>query len=406
MADSPPAAAHPSMTPCNVCILGAGCIGLASARTLAERVQERDYAQQVKITIVAEKFHPHTTSNVAAGIWEPYDVKTDPVEQGERWSMETLRWMRSTFQSDPNTARQEMGIFPCVLHDCHSKDDGDTSRKRDPSPDQFPVLERLGCDVVRMTDDELENYRAYGNVSCFKLQTMIADTSRLLPWLTRECERYGVTFRMQTVKRLEDLGTEFDAVINCCGLSAKSLLGDEDMFPARGQVVRVRAPWVSQAEVVLASDGTLTYVIPQVDCVVLGGFYQRGNWSEEVSDEETAAILQRCVALHPRLAQAPVLRVQAGLRPGRTSGMRLEAEQLVLHRQTSSSATTSGSSGAAECVSTGQRSRSDDASLFVVHNYGHAGCGVTVHRGCALDAARLMLDWLDKAFSATEQGLG
>lgn len=49
----------------SVCVVGAGIIGLSTAIRLQE-IEPR-----ASITIVAEKFSPETTSDVAAGIWRP-----------------------------------------------------------------------------------------------------------------------------------------------------------------------------------------------------------------------------------------------------------------------------------------------------------------------------------------------
>ena len=53
--------------------------------------------------------------------------------------------------------------------------------------------------------------------------------------------------------------------------------------------------------------------------------------------------------------------LQAGLRPARSSGVRLERDTV----------------------------RLDGADVPVVHCYGHGGCGVTLHWGCAVEAAAL-----------------
>jgi D-amino-acid oxidase len=70
------------------------------------------------------------------------------------------------------------------------------------------------------------------------------------------------------------------------------------------------------------------------------------------------AIVDRCVALVPELAGAPVLGQRVGLRPSRHGGPRLEAE----------------------LAPDGWR---------LVHNYGHGGAGVTLSWGCADEVAEL-----------------
>jgi D-amino-acid oxidase len=69
------------------------------------------------------------------------------------------------------------------------------------------------------------------------------------------------------------------------------------------------------------------------------------------------AIVERCVAVEPRLRDVPVVEHRVGLRPARDTP-RVEVEQF----------------GSARCV----------------HNYGHGGGGVTLSWGCARQAANLI----------------
>jgi glycine/D-amino acid oxidase-like deaminating enzyme len=69
------------------------------------------------------------------------------------------------------------------------------------------------------------------------------------------------------VTNIEVLTKEFDIVINCTGIWAGELLRkSDDVYPIRGQVVRVKAPWMNN----VFFWGT-SYIIPNVDSVVLGG---------------------------------------------------------------------------------------------------------------------------------------
>lgn len=51
-----------------ICVLGAGVIGLYSAVRILEDLQNVD------VTIIAEKFSPNNTTDVAAGFWRPYKM--------------------------------------------------------------------------------------------------------------------------------------------------------------------------------------------------------------------------------------------------------------------------------------------------------------------------------------------
>ena len=50
----------------------------------------------------------------------------------------------------------------------------------------------------------------------------------------------------------------YDVIINCTGFGARKLCNDLEMAPLRGQVIRVKAPWIKFA---LYADND-THIIP------------------------------------------------------------------------------------------------------------------------------------------------
>ena len=50
----------------------------------------------------------------------------------------------------------------------------------------------------------------------------------------------------------------YDVIINCTGLGAQKLCNDINLSPIRGQVIRVKAPWIKFA----AYADNDTYIIP------------------------------------------------------------------------------------------------------------------------------------------------
>ena len=55
-----------------VCVVGAGIIGLSTAVSL------QNSGINAEVTIIADKFSPETTSDVAAGIWSPHALGNTP----------------------------------------------------------------------------------------------------------------------------------------------------------------------------------------------------------------------------------------------------------------------------------------------------------------------------------------
>lgn len=146
-------------------------------------------------------------------------------------------------------------------------------------------------------------------------------------------------------------------LIASSGLRAAELTNDSTMYPIRGHVLRVRAPWVRQY---INRDG-YTYIIPNTDTVVLGGTTQKGDWALKPTDEDRRQILERCYEVLPSLRKAPIVKEWVGLRPGRPA-VRLERDSIKV----------------------------DGKHVPVVHNYGHGGSGLTLGWGCATDVVALV----------------
>ena len=160
------------------------------------------------------------------------------------------------------------------------------------------------------------------------------------------------------VKSLQELSTSFDLIVNCSGLGSKTLVGDAEVYPVRGQVLKVEAPWLQHF--IRDGDGK-TYIYPGIHSVTVGGTRQDGDWRLQVDQGDSKSILERCSRLEPSLSRAKVLAEWVGLRPSRRNP-RVERETVQLQ---------------------GRR-------LPVVHNYGHGGWGVTLAWGTAVDALGLV----------------
>ncbi|GJN88497.1 hypothetical protein Rhopal_001463-T1 [Rhodotorula paludigena] len=103
-------------------------------------------------------------------------------------------------------------------------------------------------------------------------------------------------------------------------LGARVLVPDEKVFPTRGQLVIVRAPWIKQGMTRLGPDGVYDYVIPRPKS---GTVLAR-------------RIKERCLAMMPELLPPEkrggtiddlnVVGDAVGLRPTREGGIRLEVD--------------------------------------------------------------------------------
>lgn len=309
--------------PAHVLVLGAGVSGLSSAHELA--------AAGHRVTIWAREDPLESTSAVAAALWYPFEA--GPPERVGPWAERSYRRFLALAR------RGTPGVVVEELQDLRS-----------------PAL-----DVPRWVT-ELEGFAPLARGACagfeqgWRARVPVIETPLYLPWLAGEVRARGAAFVRRSVTSWDET-RGFDALVNCTGLGARALCADAECYPIRGQIARVPRGSVARALVFQHADGRFGYVIPRARDCVLGGTAEHGNDSLAVEPATTAAILARCRALEPGVAQRATS-AAVGLRPGRRT-IRLERERL--------------SHGPA-----------------LVHDYGHGGCGVTLSWACAEDVRALV----------------
>lgn len=91
--------------------------------------------------------------------------------------------------------------------------------------------------------------------------TFTCEPTYFLPYLYKRISSAGGKLIRKRIESFDELHM-FDVVINCAGLGAKVLVKDDvALIPIRGQVMRVKAPWVKAAVIDDSDDGN--YIIPK-----------------------------------------------------------------------------------------------------------------------------------------------
>jgi D-amino-acid oxidase len=305
-----------------ISVVGAGVIGLSTA------IRLRQAGHRVTIRTAAPP--AETTSAVAGATWFPY--KVDPPERAIGWAGAS----RVVF--DRLAARGEGGV---LVRECRQF-------WREPTPDPWwapttPDLHRLSRPPA-------------GFVDSYVFDQPVIDMRRYLPYLVEQFLGSGGRIETTTLERLDAGGA--DAVVNCTGLAARTLVGDNAVYPIRGQIVRITNPGIDRVLADFDRPGGESYVIPHPDSCILGGTSDEHEWDTAADPETTADIVRRCAELDPRIADARILEHRVGLRPARATGVRLEIDTV----------------DGTPCV----------------HNYGHGGAGVTLSWGCAEEVVELI----------------
>lgn len=310
-----------------VTVVGAGVIGLTTAITLQERGH--------RVRVVAAERGDAITSAVAGAVWFPY--KVGPPGKVSVWAARTRTWLAELARTTPEAGVDVLTGYEIVA---------DLTER--PWWAGVPTME--GDELLAIDRVERAPAPVRGSPLAWQYTAPRAQPALFLAWLER---RLAHPIERRAVDDLRD--EPGDVVINCTGLAARELVGDDLLVPLLGQVM-VAEPGDADLTTTVTDDrdpDRIFYIIPRRDEVILGGCsipFPPGA-TPEVDEALRERVLAQAKALG--ITVGAVKRTRVGLRPYRAE-VRLEREGRILH------------------------------------NYGHGGAGFTLCRGCAEDVAALV----------------
>ena len=283
-----------------------------------------------EVELISDRFSPDTVSDVAAAIWYPF--LTAPADRADGWGVVTYAELERLAEQE-----SESGV--------RMRDGKEYLREAVDPPGWSEDIA-----AFRILDDsEIPEGYVFG----WQFRAPVIEMPLYMPWLRSRVEILGGSFVQSFVEDLNEVSGE--VVVNCVGLGARELCDDEEVRPARGQVIFIdQDPGIGHFD---QQPESLTYTIPRGDVTVLGGTAQVDDWGMDIRPEDNDLILSKVEALWPQLDRSKIVGGTVGLRPSR-SEVRLEVEYI------------------------GERK--------VVHNYGHGGAGVTLSWGCAEEVVNLV----------------
>ncbi|KAI1442170.1 FAD dependent oxidoreductase [Annulohypoxylon stygium] len=368
----------------HVLIIGGGVTGLISAWVLLDR--------GYRVTIVSSAWasdEQRLTSQIAGALWEfPPAVcgqHTDKISlaHSKHWSM-TAYHIWDGIASIPQLSEASgVRMMPSdfFFPDPVESDKAQVEKMTEIMASGVRGFYR-GADII----DERGIDPSYGAVDAYELLAPVIDTDKAMGWLTELVESKGAELVTETIHNdlveVEDeLRARFnaDVIINCTGLQAQELAGDESVYPIRGGLIRVindgsDFPKVDAALTITAdaahSSNEIIFLVPRNDNILLiGGITEPHEWNLDLTLDTPIIrrMRERCEKFLPGLENArvdPDYPFAQGLRPFRGQNVRVERE---LRR-------------------TGSR---------IVHSYGHGGAGWSLSFGCAQDVAMLVDEALE-----------
>ncbi|XP_064611182.1 D-aspartate oxidase-like isoform X2 [Liolophura sinensis] len=330
------------MLPVRIGVVGAGVVGLCTA------VNVQQLLPHAWVTIIADNFSEETTSDGAGGLFRPTAefIKGVPPDTIKQWTRDSAEYfMKIAASADAG----KFGVFPMSGYHLLNREVN-------------PEYKSLVYSFRQLTPEELQKLgTTYSNG--YAITTLIVEPRKYMAFLMTEFRKNGGQSQKRTLHSLEELVGQFDVVVNCSGMRSRWLVNDPLVYPVRGQIIKINAPWIKSF--IYTDDDA--YIIPRGEDVVLGGVRHTNDFSTEIREQDKQGILDRCARLIPSV-KAEIVKDWAGLRPHRDP-VRLETENM--------------------------KFKSGD--LQVVHNYGHGGNGIALSWGVGVHASKLVKDYLAKS---------
>ena len=367
-------------------VLGSGVTGLTTALRLLRAGH--------RVVIWTRERWPDTVSSVAAATWVPYAVGGANMLQ---WSAESLAEFKRLAREEPASGVMVRPFYYLSRHEEAPPVWADVAGAQSIPQHELPPL-----------PDETGAY-ASGVV----FDAPVIDMSNYLPWLAIQVEQLGGTIVDRAVLYWDDAFAQWDEafpdvamserhariLVNCTGLGARELnlmdrnesSNGQGVRPARGQVLRIAANGFDRVLLDESIPEQLTYVVPRLNDIVLGGTYEPGKEMRAVTLATRNAILERCARLLLHYDRTFAMSLAA------LAGGRVAQEFQELVGPALAGAPPAQSVGNALGVS-GLRPLRAQICLtcellapgrYIIHNYGHGGSGVTLSWGCASEALAL-----------------
>ncbi len=256
-----------------IAVIGCGAVGLATAILLQRR--------GAQVTIYAASLPPATTSNTAGAQWSPFSVfDGDAVTPLFRSQFE--RATRLAYREFQNLVGSRYGVRWVENYYISEQ------------PVRLPPFVSTLRDVYPDVEELPPDAHGFGTRYATRVTTMFVEPHIYLPNLIWDFRVMGGRIEVREFADVRELLTLPERVImNCTGLGARALFGDTELIPVKGQLtVLVPQPDV---DYLLLAGGL--YMFPRSDGILLGGTFERGEWSLEPNQAE----VRRIVEGHARL---------------------------------------------------------------------------------------------------------
>jgi D-amino-acid oxidase len=266
-------------------VIGCGTVGLTAARQL----QRRGFT----VTIYAMAIPPDTTSNMSLAGFTPTSGLVDTDRRTTEWDAQFRRAAEIAYRQLQLLSGSHYGISWVDQYQ-------PTNEVRTPAgnPTRPSLSAGLGAGETVLQAGE----HPFPTKLAVRRPGMRIEPSIYLDALIHDFMMFGGRIVIRKFDTPRDLAAlDESLIVNCTGLGAKALFGDEELIPLKGQL----SVLVPQAEINYSTNGGLrngppglfVHMMPRSDGIVLGGTSERGNWTLEPNDDERKRVVDTHIEL-------------------------------------------------------------------------------------------------------------
>jgi len=256
-------------------VAGGGIMGLTTARLLQNAGWQ--------VTIYTRDMLRHSVSSVAGGQWAPTSVFEE-----DRATPAFEAQFRAAARISHH-AYQNLGPGYGVSF-AENYFLGD-------QPLETPWYLRELPDLFTSVADLEPHQHPFPRSYVRRVVTMMVEPAIFLRRVRDDFQRAGGRFVIREFTSREHLlAVDEPLIFNCTGLGAAALFDDPELIPAKGQLVLL-PPDPAVDFLTIGGGSDVSYMFPRSGEILLGGSFQRGDWSRHAEPEVTERILADHAAL-------------------------------------------------------------------------------------------------------------
>ena len=273
-------------------VIGCGAVGLTAGRQL----QRRGFA----VTIYAMSVPPNTTSNMSFAGFTPTSGLIDGDLRTSAWDAQFREAAEISYRELQQLTGRGYGVSWIDRYGL--RDTPPAPARGDAGGDREPLLPaHLRTGEVTLGPGE----HPFATRYAVRRNHLRIEPSIYLDALVRDFIAFGGRLEIRRFTEPRELAALSEPlVVNCTGLGARDLFGDDELLPLKGQITvllpQEEVDWgISGNPPDGAPRGVLgVHMQPRSDGIALGGTSERGVWSREPNQEALRLIVRAHMAVY------------------------------------------------------------------------------------------------------------